>query len=186
MNPPTNPTNIHQVRRFLSIIGVFALIFTIMMPLALAENSKEYIPPNYGFSTNYYSSYGEPDIYASVLGDIEFERGETAHIRITLANKGVLYGFKYETGVGTDEDKHASSLQELQYEMGRTTAIGIKAEMISTTPFIDIDPATSSHTLEELVPGELPEDPLVYTVTISNNAPAGVYLLQLPVSYEYQ
>ena len=186
MNPPKNPRNIHKVQRSLTIIGVFALIFTVMVPLALAENSKEYLPPNYGFSTNYYNSYGAPDIYASMLGDTEFERGETAQIRITLANKGVLYGFKYETGVGTDEGKHASSLQELQYEMGRTTAIGIKAEMISTTPFIDIDPATSSHTLEELVPGELPDDPLIYTVTISDHAPAGVYYLQIPVSYEYQ
>ena len=188
--------NVHKVRRSLSLnligIGIFAFIaiFVVMVPMVSAEDSseniKEFLPPNYAFSTNYYNSYGEPDIYASLLGDHEFERGETAQIRITLANKGVLYGFKSATSVGTDTAKHASSLQELQYETMRTTAIGIKAELISTTPYIDIDPTASIRSMKKLVPGSLPDDPLVYVITISDHTPAGLYYLQLPVSYEYQ
>ena len=162
----------------------------VMMPMASAEDSseklKEFLPPNYAFSTNYYNSYGEPDLYASLLGDYEFERGETAQIRITLANKGVLYGFKSDTSVGTDTAKHALSLQELQYETLRTTAVGLKAELISTSPYIEVDPSASTHTMEKLVPGQLPDNPLVYAITISDHAPAGVYYLQFPVSYEYQ
>ncbi|MDO9518550.1 MAG: hypothetical protein Q7J10_10970 [Methanosarcinaceae archaeon] len=166
----------------------------IMIPMASgqdssddsSENIKEFLPPNYAFSTNYYNSYGEPDLYASLLGDYEFERGETAQVQINLANKGVLYGFKYATSVGTNEGKHASSLQELQYETMRTTAIGINAELISTSPYIEIDPSASIRSMKKLVPGSLPDNPLVYVITISDHAPAGIYYLQLPVSYEYQ
>ncbi len=185
-------SNVHKVRRSLNLIGLFALIsiFMVMMPMASAEDSseklKEFLPPNYAFSINYYNSYGEPDLYASLLGDYEFERGETAQIRITLANKGVLYGFKSDTSVGTDTAKHALSLQELQYETLRTTAVGLKAELISTSPYIEVDPSASIHSMKKLVPGQLPDNPLVYAITISDHAPAGVYYLQFPVSYEYQ
>lgn len=185
-------SNVHKVRRSLNLIGLFALIsiFLVMMPMASAEDSseklKEFLPPNYAFSINYYNSYGEPDLYASLLGDYEFERGETAQIRITLANKGVLYGFKSDTSVGTDTAKHALSLQELQYETLRTTAVGLKAELISTSPYIEVDPSASIHSMKKLVPGQLPDNPLVYAITISDHAPAGVYYLQFPVSYEYQ
>ncbi len=188
--------NVHKVLRSLNPIGLFALIsifmavVMVMIPMVSAddepENTKEFLPPNYAFSTNYYNSYGEPDIYASLLGDYEFERGETAQIRITLANKGVLYGFKSDTSVGTDKEKHALSLQELQYETMRTTAVGIKAELISTSPYIEVDPSASIRVMKKLAPGKLPDNPLVYTITISDHAPAGAYYLQLPVSYEYQ
>ena len=184
--------NVHKVRRSLNLIGLFALIsiFMVMIPIVSAddepENTKEFLPPNYAFSTNYYNSYGEPDIYASLLGDYEFERGETAQIRITLANKGVLYGFKSDTSVGTDTANHSLSLQELQYETMRTTAVGLKAELISTSPYIEVDPSASIRAMEKLVPGQLPDNPLVYAITISDHAPAGAYYLQLPVSYEYQ
>jgi len=194
--------NVHKVRRSLNRIGLFAPISTfiiiiiivctvvVMIPMASAddepENTKEFLPPNHAFSTNYYNSYGEPDIYASLLGDYEFERGETAQIRITLANKGVLYGFKSDTSVGTDKKKHATSLQELQYETMRTIAVGIKAELISTSPYIEVDPSASIRVMKKLAPGKLPDNPLVYAITISDHTPAGAYYLQLPVSYEYQ
>ncbi len=176
------------------MIGVFALVFMVMVPMVSAEdssddsskNTKEFLAPNYAFSTNYYNSYGAPDLYASLLGNTEFERGETAQVRISLVNKGVLHGFKYDKSVGTDKGKHALSLKELEYETMRTTAIGLKAELISTTPYIDVDPAASIRVMEKLVPGKLPEKPLVYVIKISDNVPAGAYYLQLPVSYEYQ
>jgi hypothetical protein len=172
-----------------TIIIVFCIFTAVLlavscMPAALAE--KDYMQPGYVFGTNYYNSYGEPDLYASMLGDFEFERGETARIKIDLVNKGVLYGFKYDTTVGTENDKHALSLKELEYETRRTTALGIKAELVSTSPYIEVEPETSIQTMEELIPGELPEDKLVYSITISNEAPAGVYYLQLLTSYEYQ
>ncbi len=157
-----------------------------MLPAAADTDTSDLLLPNYVFSTNYYNSFGTPDIYASLLGDPEFERGETAHLKVNLVNKGAIYGFKYDTSVGTDKGDHSLSLKELEYETRRTTAVGIKAEMLSGTPYIKVKPDTSIQTMESLFPGEMPEDPLTFTITISNKAPAGVYYLQLPLSYQYQ
>ncbi len=171
---------------------VLSLLAGYMLPAAADKdknNDNEFsdlLLPNYIFSTNYYDSFGTPDIYASLLGDPEFERGETVHLKVNLVNKGAIYGFKYDTSVGTDKDDHSLSLKELEYETRRTTALGIEAEMISGTPYIEVKPDTSIQTMESLFPGEMPEHPLTFTITISNKAPAGVYYLQLPTSYEYQ
>ncbi|WP_340818769.1 hypothetical protein [Methanolobus sp. WCC4] len=154
----------------------------VLMPSVAA---KEYLPPTYEYTNNYYKAYGEPDLYASVLGDTEFDRGETAQIKVVLSNKGVLYGFKADTVIGTSEGDHQVSLTELQYETQRTTAYGIKASLVSSTDLIEVDAATSSQTLDELLPGDLSEDPFTFTVTISDNAPAGVYVLEMPLNYEY-
>ncbi|AKB84478.1 COG1361 S-layer family protein [Methanococcoides methylutens] len=166
-----------------SVLLIATLFATTAVPLA---GAKEFVQPTYEFSTNYYDAYGEPDLYASVLGDTEFERGETAQVRVILSNRGVLYGFKAKTNVDTENGDHAKSLQELEYESLRTTAFGLKAEMVSTTDYIEVDPTTSIQTLDSLYPGVLPEDPMSFTITISDNAPAGVYMLLLPVDYEFQ
>ncbi|WP_244603598.1 COG1361 S-layer family protein [Methanococcoides sp. AM1] len=171
-----------------------AVVMAVLLTAALfavtvvspAAGAKEFIQPNSEFSTNYYDAYGEPDLYASVLGDTEFERGETAQVRIVLSNRGVLYGFKAKTDVDTNNGEHALSLKEIEYESLRTTAFGVKAEMVSTTDYIEVDPTTSVRTLDSLYPGVLPDDPMSFTITISDNAPAGNYMLLMPVSYEFQ
>ncbi len=184
----TTGSNKKRYRLLISLMLVMALLSfsTLMVLMSPAVQAKEYIPPVREFSTNYYNGYGEPDIYASVLGDTEFERGETARIEIILSNKGVLYGFKAAENVGTSESKHQLSLKELQYESQRTIAYGIKAELISPFDFIEVDAKSSVGTLKKLYPGVLPDNPLTYTVTISKHAPAGDYVLMLPVSYEFQ
>ncbi|KAF5410918.1 MAG: hypothetical protein C5S43_04055 [Candidatus Methanocomedens sp.] len=171
-----------------AILVLFVLAATMLPAVADKDNNEDIdlLLPNYIFSTNYYDSFGTPEIYASLLGDPEFERGETVHLNINLVNKGPIYGFKYDTSVGTDEGDHSLSLKELQYETRRTTAAGIDAELISGTPFIEVKPDNSIQTMESLFPGEIPEHPLTFTITISNKAPAGIYYMQLPVSYQYQ
>ena len=175
------------LRRFCLIAAGMCLLMGAVFSVSLTAAAKDYIPPVEEMTTNYYTSYGEPDIYASVIGDTELERGETANIEVVLSNRGVLFGAKSDTDTGTSEAEQVLAQQELEYEKMRTTAIGVKASLVADTEYIDVDPETSSHSLEDpLVPGELPEDPLVFTVTVSNNAPAGIYILNLPVSYEYQ
>ncbi len=164
---------------------VLCILLAATFVLMPSVSAKEYIAPTYEYTNNYYKAYGEPDIYASVLGDTEFERGETAEIMVVLSNKGVLYGLKSDTVVKDSESAHQLSLTELQYETQRTTAYGIKASLVSSTDLIEIDAATDSQTMEELLPGDLSEDPFVFTVTISDYAPAGVYLLEMPLNYEY-
>jgi hypothetical protein len=178
-----------QKNRYVNSVVMVAVLLTATLFVVNASpvaGAKEYLQPTYEFSTNYYDAYGEPDIYASVLGDTEFERGETAQVRVVLSNRGVLYGFKSKTNVDTNNGDHAKSLKELEYESLRTTAFGLKAEMVSTTDYIEVDPTTSIQTLDSLYPGVLPEHPMSFTITISDNAPAGNYILLLPVSYEFQ
>ena len=178
------------MRRMLSFSAFTAVVLLALagniLPVAADTEISDLLLPNYVFSTNYYDSFGTPDIYASLLGDPEFERGETVQLKVNLVNKGAIYGFKYDTSVGNDTGDHSLSLKELEYETCRTTAVGIKAEMISETPYIEVKPDTSIQIMESLFPGEIPKHPLRFTIVISNKAPAGVYYLQLPVSYQYQ
>lgn len=165
------------------ILAVLVLMAAVNVFPACAD--KDFLPPSYVFATNYYDSFGAPELYASVIGDPELQRGETALLRVNLVNKGVLYGFRYDTTVGTDEGKHALSLKELEYEAMRTTAFGLKVEFRSDSPYLEVDPETAAVDVEALRPGELLEDPLMFRLTVSNEAPAGVYYVQMPVSYEY-
>jgi hypothetical protein len=148
-------------------------------------SSREIIQPSYGFTTNYYQGYGVPDIYASVVGDTEFERGETAALSIVLSNRGILYGFESETNVNDSLSAQRLALAEIEYETERTIAYGIKATLVSPTDMIDVDSLTSGQTIEKLAPGDL-QSPLTFTIEISEDIPAGDYVLSLPLSYEYQ
>lgn len=194
MNEERNRACIMRTLSFSIFTAVFVLsaLAGYMLPVAADDNGdngddfSDLLLPNYVFSTNYYNSFGTPDMYASLLGDPEFERGETVQLKVNIVNKGAIYGFKYDTSVGTDKDDYLLSMKELEYEMRRTTAVGIKVEMISGTPYIEVKPDTSIRTMESLFPGKIPEHPLTFTITISNKAPAGAYYLQLPVSYQYQ
>ena len=177
----------------IKVITHFTLILTVMFVLGMFSfvevypaSAKEFLPAAYEHTTNFYTGYGEPDLYASVLGDAELKRGETRDIKIVISNRGVLYGAKSAQGVGTSETKQALAIKELEYESLRTVAYGVKATLVSNSEYIDVDPTTSSQSLEEVFPGQLPDDPLVFTVKVSKNAPAGVYMLVLPLTYEYK
>ncbi len=177
----------------LKVFTQFSFILTVMVVLSMLSivevypaSAKEFLPATYEQTTNFYTSYGEPDLYASVLGDTELKRGETRDIKIVISNRGVLYGAKSAQGVGTSETKQALAIKELEYEARRTVAHGVKTTLLTNSEYIDVDPITSSQTLEEVFPGQLPDDPLVFTLTVSDNAPAGVYMLVLPLAYEYQ
>ncbi|RSD35814.1 MAG: hypothetical protein CI952_747 [Methanohalophilus sp.] len=179
--------NIKNFRRplvFLSLVSVI-LLATLFIGVTTAQ-SKEYIPPTYEYTTNYYRGYGEPEIHASVVGDTYFDRGETANVNVILSNRGILHGLKSVTDVKGDKAKQALAMKEMEYEAKRTTAYGIKASLVSPTDYIEIDSSTSGQTLEKLAPGDLPSRPMTFTIEISDNAPAGDYILFLPVSYEYQ
>jgi hypothetical protein len=129
---------------------IVALILFSAIILNISTVSAELLNPNYAFTTNYYDSFGEPNLFASVIGDPEFERGETVQLNINLVNKGSLTGFKYRTGVGTDKLKHLISLKELEYESMRTTAFGLEIQLISNSPFIDIEPDTKVQTIVDI------------------------------------
>ncbi len=170
---------------------IILLLLCILLTVAFAEvgscaSSKDYLPPGYGYTSNFYQAYGEPDIHATVLGDTEFRRGETVNLQVVLSNRGVLHGFKPVKDAGKSSGMQEMALRELQHESLRTTAFGVKATLVSPTDMIEVDPKMDSHTIEMLAPGVLLDDPLLFTIKISNNIPAGMYILDLPLMYEYR
>ncbi len=165
---------------------MYSIFLGILLCLSpSAATADELLSPGTAYSVNYYDTFGEPDIYASVIGDVELERGQEHLLTIVLSNRGIIHGASYDTHVDAQEAEHALSLQELEQEMYRTTAYGIKAELVSTTDLIEVC-SDGVMTLDELYPGVLPEDPFVFKIKISENAKAGNYLLLLPVTYQYQ
>ena len=171
--------------RYIHTIPIILMIMIISCAIAVpAASAKEFIPTNFAFSDDYYTVNGAPNIFASVAGDTEFDRGEMGIIRINLANKGVITKIKYAKGVGNSDSKHKKSLQELEQEVKvRVEALGITAVLISDNPQIDIVAAPQA--LESLKSGDVTEQPFEYSVTINNNAAAGTYLLNFTVQYQY-
>ena len=136
---------------------------------------------------DYYRSYGEPAIEASVTGDPEFERGEVADLQVKLVNKGTIEGMKRlyaNQALIPDSKEELIALAEMSAEKDCTIAKGIKANLISESDYIHVEPTTSLQTVDELETGHT--QPIKFTIRIDDSTPAGDYELKLPVTYEYQ
>ncbi|WP_243684509.1 hypothetical protein [Methanosarcina barkeri] len=79
-------------------ITTFALILLIVSVTALPalgeDDETNFIALDHGYTVDYYKSYGAPVIQASITGDPVLERGETADLKIKIANAGSISGFK--------------------------------------------------------------------------------------------
>ena len=140
-----------------------------------------------GTTVDYYKSYGEPIIQASIIGDPELERGEVADLQVTLVNKGVIDGVKRQyanQALIPDSKEESIALAEMSAEQDCTIAKGIKANLISESDYIHVEPTTTPQIVDELKTGYI--QPIKFTIRIDDNTPAGEYELKLPVTYEYQ
>jgi len=168
--------------------AVFLLVLLITLsPASGNDDEEEFLIPGRGYAVDYYESYGEPIIKASITGDTEFERGEEAVIQIKIANKGTIEGFKrlYANQKNIPDSREESiALAEMEAEKNCTTAKGIKANLTSESDYIDIEPTTGLQTVDKLETGNTRT--LNFTISIDSTAPGGVYELKLPVTYEYQ
>lgn len=168
-------------------VALFLSVLSLTAYPALGSNEDDFLVPSRGYSVDYYRSYGEPAISASVTGDTEFERGEFAEIQIKIANKGIIEGFKRQHGNQNnipDSREEAIALAEMEAEKDCTTARGIKATLTSGSDYIHIEPTTSLQTVDELETGDTQD--LKFSIRIDSNTPGGEYELKLPVTYEYQ
>lgn len=173
-----------------AVLFFFILCGFLSSPLSLTGAAIEengILSPGYGYSDDYYRGYGEPNISISVIGNTEFERGEKATLQVNLVNRGIPYGFSPSKRLSAaKQDQHLISVKELDYESRKTIAVGLKTSLYSKSNYVEIDSDSRTHSIEKLVPGERLEDPLEFGIKISNNAPAGEYILELPISYQYQ
>ena len=159
-------------------------VCAIFLILATAHVAySETFPPNiWEFTEDYYDVFGEPELHASLIGDPEFENGETSRIFIRLKNEGEILGFENERIPTSNESMDAK--KELHLEDDVTTAINIQATLENNNGA----PVKISSGLVQggfLRSGESSR-PMGFDVEIFNNAPSGTYELTLSLTYQYQ
>lgn len=187
MNKPHKHMSQKIVTTFVSIAILLSVISITISPALGSDNTGEFLIPGYGHSVDYYKSYGEPNIQASVIGDPEFERGEVADVQVMLTNKGTIEGMKRlyaNQALIPDSKEESIALAEMSAEQDCTTAEGVKANLISESDHIHVEPTTTPQTVDELKTGYI--QPIKFTIRIDDNTPAGEYELKLPVTYQYQ
>jgi hypothetical protein len=179
-------------QKIIKKITTFALILLIVSVTALPalgddDDETNFIVLDHGYTVDYYKSYGEPVIKASIAGDSELTRGETADLKVKIANTGVINGFQrlYANQKRiNDSTEESIALAEMEEEEECTTAKDIEATLQSETKYIEVEPTAALQSVEELETGSTAT--LSYTIKIDGDTPAGNYDLILPVNYQYQ
>jgi hypothetical protein len=174
---------------FVSIAVLLSVFLTTISPALGADDGSggDFLIPGNGYTVDYYRSYGEPAIEASIIGDPEFHRGEVADLQIILANKGAIEGFKRlyaNQDLIPDSKEESIALAEMSAERDCTTAKGVKADLIPGSNQIHVESTTTPQIVDELETGYT--QPIKFTIRIDDNTPAGDYELRLPVTYQYQ
>ncbi len=171
--------------------GLAATLMFFVVTSLVAVASAEFEPANadlpdfFNFDENYYTVYGGPDITATIVGDSEFDKGDTVTLNFNLMNKGVITGFKSEEDNDPLTDLEQKLQQsEMSYESQRTTAIGIVAILTPLDPAIKVK--SGPQEAGTLASGEQTESPVKFNVEISNNAASGTYPMLLSLYYGYQ
>ena len=182
-----------QKNRLQKIINTFFVVTILLSVLsvtafpALGEDDEtNFIALDHGYTVDYYKSYGAPVMQASITGDPEFKRGETADLKIKIANAGIISGFQRLNANQkriNDSTEETIALAELEEEKGATTAKDIEATLQSGTKYVEVESTASLQSIEDLETGNTAT--LSYIIKIDSDAPAGNYELLLPVTYEY-
>ena len=115
--------------------GSIPAIATLLMLLLATMPVQAELPESFDFGKNFYTVYGGPDLEATLIGDNEYSRGDTATLNIGLMNKGVVEGFKSEKDADTSVDTVLQQ-SEMKYETQTVTAVGILATLTSDNPNI--------------------------------------------------
>jgi hypothetical protein len=176
-----------MIKKFTIITLILSILSITAFPALGNNDETNYLIPGHGYTVDYYKSFGEPVIRASITGNPELSRGETVDLQIIIANCGVIEGFKrLNVNQNRIPDSAEEKLAEAEMEEEKecTTAKDIKAVLVSETEYIEVEPTASLQIVEELETGYTAN--LRYTIKIDSEAPAGSYELLLPLNYQYQ
>jgi len=188
MSKPQTYTKQNMVRIFVSVAVFLSVFSTTMYPaLGNSDSGGNLLLPGYGYTVDYYRSYGEPTIEASIIGDTELGRGETADLQVMLENKGIIEGMKRlnaNQNLIPDSKEENIAVAEMTAEQDCTTAKGIEATLTSESKYIHVESTTTPQNVDELKTGNI--KPIKFSVRVDSDTPAGEYELELPVTYEYQ
>ncbi len=165
---------------------VFSLLIVMISGTAGAYNTPGTysVPQSFDFAKNYYNSYGSPDIYATIIGSNEFERGQTITLNIDLMNRGKFLGFESDrTPSGADEIYAAKT--EVKLEGKIVDASGVVASL-SAGPDSPFEVKSPSQQAGSIRSGQNALAPLKFDLKIDKKAKAGEYTLRLDLIYDYQ
>jgi len=177
----------NMIKKFTTFALILLVVSVTALPALGEDDENNFIALDHGYTVDYYKSDGAPAIQASITGDPEFERGETADLKIKIANVGVISGFKRLNANQkriNDSIEETIALKEMGEEEEATTAKDIEATLQSETKYIEVESTGNFQNVEELETGHTA--PLSYTIKVDGNIPAGNYDLLLPVTYQYQ
>ncbi|MCL2549859.1 MAG: hypothetical protein FWE78_02855 [Methanimicrococcus sp.] len=211
-----------QSARFFCLLAA-ALILLSFCPLSAAAG---FLPVMSSDTIDYYVGYGEPELSASLRGNNEFDKGKSAAIQISIANKGKLEKLTYREYIvpanlsfesieifedydlvnntpvtisrkvvyledylvysqayGNMTMQKSLAEAEMRIEAGRTTATSLNVKFDCGSPYIEIGTGGDYTFIESIVSGS-------YTVasvpiSVSPNTPAGEYLINVTVDYQY-
>lgn len=168
------------------IIIVFTLLVIMISGTAGAYDTPATynVPQSFDFAKNYYNSYGSPDINATVVGNNEFERGQTVTLNIDLMNRGKFLGFESDrTPSGADEIYAAQT--EVKLEGKIVDATGIIASL-SADAGSPIEVKSTSQQVGSIRSGQNALAPIKFDIKVDKKAKAGEYKLYLNLTYDYQ
>jgi S-layer domain len=77
------------------IFGLLAAALILLSVCSPAAAANSFLPVMASDTLDYYAGYGEPELAASLRGNQEFGKGESAAIQITIANKGMVERLSY-------------------------------------------------------------------------------------------
>jgi len=117
--------------------SIIPAIATLLILLLATVPVQAELPQSFDFSKNFYTVYGGPDLDATLIGDNQYSRGDTATLNVGLMNKGVVEGFKSEKDADTSVDTVLQQ-SEMKYETQTVTAVGILATLTSNNSNITV------------------------------------------------
>ena len=166
-------------KRILVLFAAFLILFTTTNACA-----SEILPPNIGeFADDYYDVFGEPRLSAFVIGDHEFESGETSTLFIGLENTGEIESFENEDMPSTSNE-YMDARIELHLESDVTTAINIQGTLENNNG-VPINILSGLQQIGFLRDGETSQ-PVKFEIEVFRKAPSGTYELGLNLTYQFQ
>lgn len=214
-----------QSSKYGCLIAAALIILSLCSP-AVADN---FAPVMSSDTLDYYTGYGEPNLTASLRGNNEFGKGESATIQISIANKGELEKLVYKEyivpanlsyevmekylGLNSSdpnnifaERENVSVIKledyliysqeysnmttqnnlataEMQIEAGRTTAKYLNVKFVCDSPYIEVETGGDYTYIPSIASGAY--DVAKVPIRISPDTPAGEYIVNMTVDYQY-
>lgn len=161
----------------------FAVMILTTLPSLTAQEYVvgDYIPS--GLLDDYWAFYGAPYLDAKIIGANQYERGDNVTLFVQLVNAGGRINYESTKIAGTPMEK-ALSVAEAAMEWDVGHALGITGTLRSSSDMIEV--MSGGQVLDNLRALNKSENPMEFVIKIDNHAPAGEYLLELDLDYEYQ